>query len=363
MSKSFLVYSSKDEPKPGKKFGFAKSIITLLSVFVLITFGWWANEFYQKNLKKEFGNLDVPLVKPLEKYELEKLSQTEIKPVKVRLEKQTKETRKYTTHLFSFEFDPRLQYKSILGRDVKKVTGLMNMPVKSSQSPIVILIRGYVDQGIYTSGMGSRRVGEFLAENGYVTIAPDFLGYAGSDSESGNIFETRFQTYTTVLTLLKSINQENFPWWDGKNIFIWAHSNGGQIALTTLEVAQAEYPTALWAPVTKAFPYSVLYYTDESADGGKFIRRELAKFEENYDVDKFSMTNYLDRIKAPIVFHLGTGDDAIPVKWTDGFVKLLKNKGKDVSYVKHPEADHDMNPLWNEAIKQTLEFFNSKLKS
>ena len=102
-------------------------------------------------------------------------------------------------------------------------------------------------------------MGEYFRDNEYITLAPDFLGYGGSDSESSNIFESRFQTYTTVLTLLKSINKENFPNWDQKNIFIWAHSNGGQIALTVLEITGENYPTVLWAPVTESFPYSILF--------------------------------------------------------------------------------------------------------
>jgi dipeptidyl aminopeptidase/acylaminoacyl peptidase len=188
------------------------------------------------------------------------------------------------------------------------------------------------------------------------------LGYGGSSKESENIFETRFQTYTTVLTLLKSINRTNLPQWDGKNILIWAHSNGGQIALTTLEITGEDYPTVLWAPVTKPFPYSILYYTDESEDEGKFIRKELAKFEEDYDTDKYSITNYLDRINAPIEYHIGTKDDAIPLEWGTSFVKKMKSLEKTVRYYNHSGADHNMNPLWSDVIQKTLEFFNDSLE-
>src|SRR5690606_5347887 len=94
--------------------------------------------------------------------------------------------------------------------------------------------------------------------------------------------------------------------WNNDDVFIWAHSNGGQIALTTLEATGKMIPTSLWAPVTKPFPYSVLYYTDESADRGKFIRTELAKFEAIYNADQFAITDYVDRIKAPIQLHQGT---------------------------------------------------------
>lgn len=331
----------------------------LLCSLVLISVGWWGSDQY-KNYIENRNNLPIlDKFKPLEKYTIENLSKTDIKSVKVTIGKTLQETERYTSNEFEFKFDPTLQYKN--ENKNKKVTGLINMPIKSSLSPMVLLIRGYVDQSIYTTGTGSKRVGEYLAENGYITVAPDFLGYAGSDQESGNIFETRFQTYTTVLTLLKSVNQDNFPQWDGKNIFIWAHSNGGQIALTTLEISKVKYPTVLWAPVTKPFPYSILYYTDESIDGGKYIRKELSKFEENYDVDKYSLTKYLDKIEAPIQFHIGTNDDAIPLEWSDGFVKQMKSLNKEILYYKHQGADHNMNPLWNDAIKQTLEFYASKI--
>ena len=69
--------------------------------------------------------------------------------------------------------------------------------------------------------MGTKKIGEYFANNGYITLAPDFLGYGGSDSESENIFESRFQTYTTVVSLIKSIEKGVLnPYWDGKNILI-----------------------------------------------------------------------------------------------------------------------------------------------
>lgn len=199
------------------------------------------------------------------------------------------------------------------------------------------------------------------------------MGYGDSSAEAENIFEARFQTYTTVLTLLKSIespvNADALAeaGWDGKNIFIWAHSNGGQVALTTLEILGESNldlikATVLWAPVTESFPYTVLYYTNESDDRGKLIRNELAKFEEYYDVEKFSLTNYLDKINAPIEYHYGTNDDAIPIEWRDKFLKKMRSLEKDITNYNHSGADHNMNPLWTDVIKQSLEFFNSNLE-
>ncbi|WKZ25790.1 MAG: prolyl oligopeptidase family serine peptidase [bacterium] len=325
-------------------------LIYFLASITLVSFGWWGSDKYKEYLNQDFELPSWNKPKPLEKYTIENLSQTEVTSVEVKVE----------DNIFSFEFDPTLEYKK--GNDLKKVTGLINIPESNTKSPIVILLRGYVDQSIYQTGVGTKRVGEYFRDNGYITLAPDFLGYGGSSIESSNIFETRFQTYTTVLTLLKSINKENFPNWDGKNIFIWAHSNGGQIALTVLEITGKDYPTVLWAPVTENFPYSILYYTNESQDGGKFIRKELAKFEDNYDTDKFSLINYLEKINAPIEYHLGTADDAIPLEWRDRFLKRMKVLDKDITNYNHSGADHNMNPLWSEVILKTFQFLEKHKK-
>ncbi len=322
-------------------------IFYLLTATILISLGWWGSDNYKNFLDPDTSLPTWNKPKPFEKYTIENLSKTDVKPVKINIE----------DDIFNFEFDPTLEYKK--SDNLKKVTGLVNTPESNQSSPIVILLRGYVDQSIYHSGAGTKRVGEYFRDNGYITLAPDFLGYGGSSVESSNIFETRFQTYTTALTLLKSINKENFPDWDGKNIFIWAHSNGGQVALTTLEVTGGNYPTVLWAPVTEGFPYSILFYTNESDDGGKYIRRELAKFEADYDVDQFNFIKYFDRINAPIEYHFGTNDDAISTEWKDRFLKKMKLLEKEITNYNHIGADHNMNPLWNEAINQSLDFFTS----
>lgn len=302
--------------------------------------------------------------KPLVKYEIESLKLAQIPEGEFELVETLFENDDYTSYLFKFTFSPTLENSSASWR---KTTGQLNIPISekdpNKKYPVIIMARGYVDQSIYQTGIGTRNGAAFFAENGFITVAPDFLGYAGSDSESADIFETRFQTYTTFISLLENIDQ--IDEWDGKNVFIWAHSNGGQVALTSLVARGYDYPTTLWAPVTKMFPYSVLYYTDESEDRGKFIRSELSEFEKIYDADKFSFDLYLDNIKAPIQLHQGTADDAIPVDWSNSFINSLEamNEKKEeedqleINYYVYSGADHNMRPVWDEVIKKDLDFF------
>lgn len=303
-----------------------------------------------------FAPEPTPVPTPLVRYQIETLTQKVPKARNIEIRETISEEEKYTSFLFEHVFDPTFETG-----ELKTVTGQINLPSADGKYPLVLMIRGYVDQDLYETGIGTKNAAAYFASNGYITLAPDFLGYAGSSSESGDIFETRFQTYTTVLSLLSSLKSiEN---WDQKNVFIWAHSNGGQVALTTLAITQGDIPTTLWAPVTKPFPYSILYYTDESEDGGKFIRRELSGFEELYDVDKFSFTKYLDRIKAPIQLHQGTMDNAIPLEWSNQIVARLRNLELDVTYFTYPGADHNLRPDWDVVVARDLEFYNSKLKN
>lgn len=332
---------------------FKTFVLYLLIPIIFILVGWFLNVAY--HLPKSPNNpISQVRPTPLNKYSIENLSATEFKPSNIEIGKMIKDYPKFTSNEFFFTVDG------------KKVSGLINIPKGSGPYPLVVMFRGYIDQKRYTTGMGTQHAGEFFATNGFITIAPDFLGYGDSDIEASDIFESRFQTYVTAATLLKTLSSNQALYssthlLNYSSISIWGHSNGGQVALTTLEITGANYPTVLWAPVSKPFPFSILFYTDESDDHGKFIRQELAKFEQDYDAEKFSLTNYLDKIKAPTQIHQGTNDDAVPVAWSVLLNKELKTASVSAELIKHPGASHDMVPGWDKAVTESLQFFQKNL--
>lgn len=288
--------------------------------------------------------------RPLDKYTIDSLSQRGGIPGNIVLDEAVATTAAYTEYLFHFISDG------------KKATGLAHIPIDASlqnKKPVIVQFRGYVDQSIYAPGVGTKRSAEVFAERGFITLAPDFLGYGGSDNPSNDVFEERFQTYVIALDLLASV--ATMPMADPSRVGIWAHSNGGQIALTVLAITRGTYPTTLWAPVTRAFPYSILYYTDEADDKGKALRKKLAEFERNYDVDLYTLVNFTDRIAAPLQLHQGRGDDAIPVKWSEEFVSDLKGKNITIGYFLYPGADHNLQPSWNTVISRDIDFFTQHL--
>lgn len=308
----------------------------------------------------------IPTEKPLLKYTFENLKKTQFPKSKIVLDRSYSETADSTSQIFFFD-TPKVPG----GTEMDKVSGLMNIPKKPGIYPVIVMLRGFVPDEMYSPGVGTQHVAEVLAKNGYITLAPDFLGFGQSDPPSKDSFEARFQTYTTTLTLLSSISTLNEGLQasysgslaaDITKVGIWGHSNGGHIALSTLAALGATYPTVLWAPVSKSFPYSILYYSDEAPDHGKALRAVLANFERNYNADLFSPLNYYSWIKAPLSVHQGNVDLAVPKEWSNDLVVNLEKDGVNVSYTMY-DGDHNMLPsAWNDAVTNSVIFFDKQFK-
>ena len=329
-------------------------ILIIVVIAIVGYFGWQ----YQKE-----GQIKSPSItfqekeQPLDRYSFNALSSRDFEPSEIELGDVIEDNADFTSRLFFFT------------AGAKRVSGLINIPKGDVVHPVIVMYRGYVDREAYTTGTGTQRAAEVYARSGFVTLAPDFLGYGSSDKQTENEMEERFQTYTTAITLLKSVENLNktfisnniFAQVDPAKVGIWGHSNGGQIAISTLEIIGESIPTVLWAPVTKPFPYSILYYTDEFDDRGKYLRKVIAEFEKDYDVDIYSIEKFYDQINAPIQVYQGSSDDSVPQKWSDEFVATMKELKKDIEYIVYSGADHNLLPNgWNNAVSEGMEFYRAK---
>jgi len=367
-------------------------LLVILLLIILGSGGYFGYQYYQNNSQPKLVQqtpIPAPTPKPLEKFTFDNLSKRDYSgsAIEIRepLNADTAQEDGYNSNVFFFISDD------------KKVSGQINIPIPPTSNPepeatdsaemadtpaptwvmptngklpVIVMIRGFVDRDMYETGIGTSRAAGVLAANGYITLSLDFLGYGQSDPPMPSVSERqdtqeydvwweRFNNPVQVLNLLASI--KNLPQADPDKIGIWAHSNGGQIALSVLEISQKAYPTTLWAPVTKPFPFAILFFTDEFEDEGKALRAEVARLEKDYDVRQYSITDYLDRIIAPLQIHQGSADDAVPLKWSNEFVAKLKNLKKDYKYYTYQSADHNMAGSWNTVINRDLVFFEKYL--
>lgn len=397
--------------------GFVRSAITvgLFVLFGLVGFGsgWLIRSHYQSGQEIESASdLINPFIsrygtqaQPLNAYRTQTLATqtfTAESPITILDQLGTsEETAQYRSYL--------IEYNS----GGKKITGQMNVPVTAAPAdgyPVIVMLRGFVPENIYQTGIGTKNGAAYYASNGYVTIAPDFLGFGGSDDPPEDTWEGRFIKPINVAQLLESIstysevssdsnlsNSISVPL-DSDRLALWGHSNGGQIALTTLQITGKDIPTTLWAPVTAPFPYSILFFGDELPDEGREQRAWIALFEDSYNVLDFSVPQHLDLLPATTIqIHHGALDDAAPIAWTEEFIdkvqlennrraafeeaqqekistasgavkealeEELQNAVTDkisIEYFRYPQADHNLSPNWNTVVQRDVSFFEAQL--
>lgn len=249
----------------------------------------------------------------------------------------------YTTWLITFVTDG------------KKVSGMLNMPKKSGKLPVIVLIRGYADDYRNITGVGTYKAANYFAENGFITLAPDFLGFGYSDYGSTDILEARFEKPVTVLNLLVSI--KNIKNANLDKIFLWGHSNGGQIAISVLEITGRPLPTVLWAPMTLGFPDSVLEFVDEMSDQGKMVKNAISDFLLYHKSEEYSIDTYFGDIKADFQINQGSYDSDVNPKDSKKFADVLKNYGLKVNYNLYPKNDHNLKQSWEQVIGRDLSFY------
>ena len=337
-------------------------IIPLFLIIGLVTL--WAVKMKRTDLSflsplSQLEEKDEGEDRPLDKYQFARLKENKPQPSQIKIEGQLGQSTGSTAYIFFYQSEGR------------KITGLINIPLGQPPIqgwPVIIMIRGYVDQKIYQTGLGTQRAAEVYANHGFVTLAPDFLGYGGSDQPPADIWEARFLRVVNVLDLLASVSSLDQSSLGNlrvnpQRIGLWGHSNGGMISLSLLAISGGDYPTVLWAPVSQYFPYDILYYAWEAEDRGKGLRKNLAEFEEKYDTESYSFDNFFEDIKAPVQLHQGTADPYIPLSWSDSLAQRLKSLGGQVVYYTYSGAGHHMEGVWEQVVARDLEFFNQLLQA
>lgn len=384
--------------------------IGLILFFICFGIGYGTGAYYgfpelsflseeQTTLAPIIGKREPVL--PLNDYKIEALANQSFAAESIiRTIKEIGEGDGYTSYLISYQTQGKL------------MTGQLNVPTVEKPVggfPVIVMLRGYVPENIYQTGVGTRNSAAVYAKNGFVTIAPDFLGFGESDEDYEDTWKSRFIKPVQIAQLFETIKEQPTIGLDATKqvtlnpdkMGMWAHSNGGQIALTTLEITGKQIPTTLWAPVTAPFPYSILFFSDELEDEGQQQRAWIGLFEKDYDATDFSLSKHLDLLPATsIQLHHGTADDAALISWSDEFVQKIdfENERRELAiaeveekiaasedareqeklreflleletfsgqinliYHRYPGANHNLQPNWNEVVAKDVEFFKQEL--
>jgi dipeptidyl aminopeptidase/acylaminoacyl peptidase len=218
------------------------------------------------------------------------------------------------------------------------------------------MCHGYIHPDKYATGNDTWREADYLARQGYITIAPDYRGYAASDNGTSFLHVGYAEDILNLIASLKSVEKA-----DTGRIGLWGHSMGGGVALKTAVVSKKVDGVVVFGSVSAD---ESVNYTNGMGNGPGAVG--VARFgtpqSNRLGYKRISSINYLDRIPALSIHH-GTGDTIVPFEWSEDLYQAAQESGVTAELYPYPDAEHTFTgPDWDLAMKRTLDFFDQYVK-
>lgn len=236
------------------------------------------------------------------------------------------------------------------------------------------------------------------AKQGYLVIMPGYRGHGvidGEKADGGEYIDRYADIYLTspfyaidMLNLMATLPSlpllnwtelgtysPNTPLADEKNIFLSAHSMGGDVALILLATNQQFNAASIWAGVCADMKDVAAFYTQyslkESQSDSSFetiFEAEWHKVtstakEAPFHLDDVNDANgffFLQSIKTPLILHQGMEDSAVSPDWSVTLHKNLSELGLQNILHLYEGNNHELslNEAHSLAIQRDVEFFN-----
>ena len=234
------------------------------------------------------------------------------------------------------------------------ISGYMYMPQGRGPFPVIILNHGAYDPEFYFTGTGTQLAADYLARQGYLTIAPDYRNY-GESSAGESLLLVGY--VKDVLNLVNSVKEiENA---DSSRIGMWGHSMGGGIAIKASVISSQIKAVALFGSVGADEKDN--YYWN-SLTRSK-VRSMFGLPPQNPGPYAWaSAINYLDSAP-PMSIHHGEADSQVPIEFSEKLYKKMIEMNRPVYYYTYPGQEHVFQGEdWDLAMERVLTFFDKYLK-
>ncbi|MFN8433728.1 MAG: alpha/beta hydrolase [Anaerolineales bacterium] len=263
------------------------------------------------------------------------------------------------------------------------ITGVLNLPAGQGPFPVIVMNHGFFPRTQYSSGDGSQRAAEYLAQRGYLTISSDYRTWGGSDV-GVSYFHTGL--VTDVMNLLASLH--SIPQADTSRIGMWGHSMGGGITTKILTLESPVRAAVLYAPnsaddadLIARWGYGCLgdiaagelLDTCNSADviPDSLPAEVIAAYKETAQsperMREVAPYYHLDLVQVPLQIHIGSADGdyigSTPPEWSYKLNQGLLDAGKEVELFVYPNQRHSFTgDAWFLFMDRALAFFDENLK-
>jgi dipeptidyl aminopeptidase/acylaminoacyl peptidase len=244
--------------------------------------------------------------------------------------------------------------------DGLRITGMLNRPNGDGPFPVVILNHGWYPLDVYQTGDGTQRAADYLANNGFLTISPDYRNHAGSDA-APNVF--RVGHVIDTLNLIPLAQQ--LPAAQPGKLGMWGHSNGGAITAKAMTVSDQIAAALIYAPASSNIVQDYEFRTRMAALRGAQINATnwpVGPDEAPDLYERLSPLNYAQYVTADVRIIWGDRDVVVPRPWAEDLSTSLLDAGVDVEFVVYPGQPHSFDAAGNaEYLPRMVEFFRATI--
>src|SRR5438105_617400 len=217
----------------------------------------------------------------------------------------------------------------------RRMTGTISLPDGAGPFPVVVVVHGYIPASRYWVGQDSGIFGDPMAGRGFISVAPNYPGYSGSDPAPPDLPNLVAITVSVMdlVSSLASLKQA-----DPTRVGFIGHSNGGGVGLLALVTDYRIRAFALFAPVSSDMRDNARKWWLNNGSAGP-----LGNPDQNPNgYAHISPRGYFVAGMAPVLFLQGTSDEDIPADWTNGTIASLQAARIKTSVTWFPGAHHDL---------------------
>jgi len=263
------------------------------------------------------------------------------------------------------------------------ITGVLNVPAGEGPFPVIVMNHGFYPRNDFSSGDGSQRAAEYLAQRGYMTISSDYRTWGGSDF-GVSFFHTGL--VADVMNLLASL--DSIPQADVSRIGMWGHSMGGGITTKILTLESPVRAAVLYAPnsaddadLIARWGYGCigdiaageLLDTCNSADvipeslPAEVIAAYVESAQSPEKMREIAPYYHLDSVNVPVQIHIGSADGdyigSTPPDWSYKLNQALLDWNKNVQLFVYQNQRHSFTgDAWVLFMDRAVAFYDENLK-
>jgi dienelactone hydrolase len=267
-------------------------------------------------------------------------------------------------------------YASYVSEGLKQY-GLLTVPRGQRPAdgwPVIVFNHGYIPPAQYRTTERYVAYVDGFASSGYIVFRPDYRGHDRSEGAPTGAYGSP----DYVIDVLNAAGAlKRYPDADPQRIGMWGHSMGGWITLRAMVVDPDIQAGVIWGGVVGAYedlltgwrrgnrPAPTPDPTATSARGRwrNSLTSQFGSPEENPEFWRSLSPNYfLDDLTGPIQLHHTTGDESVPVEFSQILYEQGQEAGMPIELITYPGDNHNISGNFGAAMSQSVAFFDRWLK-